>query len=675
MAEPFIMAKWVMTDRDQTDLRGISVRAMAIGFVGATIAVLWTTHSQYVAHSAAVNFSHFPLACLCLFLFTVLLFNLLGWMFGKRFSLSPLELLTILAMNLIASVVPVRGLIGWLLPVVASPFYFATPENGWASYLHDHIASWIAPRNTGNAMGYFFEGAPPGVEVSYGIWALPLFWWLTFVVAVFVVSVCVTVILRKQWVENENLNYPIVGVGIEIANRSRTDGFLPPFVFDKPFKFGFAASLCLAVWQITTYFAPGLPSPPLLTEKWFTIAPGFPPFRVMASIFTLGFCFFANLEVLFSVWFFFIVFMVQNYAFNRLGLTLGTEADPWSAYGIVGWQSGGAFTLMVLWVLFVARKHLMGVLKKAAGIVGGVDDSDEMMRYRAATLGAIIGLGFMVLWLRAAGMQLLPAVVFVAMTLILYVGVARIIVDTGIPYIAGPLTAQSAVIYTFGAGALSPGDLTTMAFTYAIIARNSGLFMSALAHIAKMADSARRDPSLNRTVDVWNHQRGRFVWAVLLAAMAGVVVGLVYTLYLGYEYGAYNFNEWAFGVGSPSFFDRAASFIRAPFATNWNKVGMFCVGGTAFIALNFARYRLPWWPLHPIGLTVSSTFAIRAVVLCVFVVWGVKLLIIKIGGPNLYHRSKPFAVGLIIGWVAGVTASYLVDIVWFPGQGHPIHIY
>jgi hypothetical protein len=41
--------------------------------------------------------------------------------------------------------------------------------------------------------------------VPWEVWLLPLLYWLLFALALFLVMVCMMVILRRQWVENEKL--------------------------------------------------------------------------------------------------------------------------------------------------------------------------------------------------------------------------------------------------------------------------------------------------------------------------------------------------------------------------------------------------------------------------------------------------------------------------------------
>lgn len=89
--------------------------------------------------------------------------------------------------------------------------------------------------------------------------------------------------------------------------------------------------------------------------------------------------------------------------------------------------------------------------------------------------------------------------------------------------------------------------------------------------------------------------------------------------------------------------------------------------------LTLAHHRFPWWPLHPIGFGVAQAFGTTFVVFSVFLSWFIKLLLLKIGGVGLYRRSRPFFVGMMVGYVVAVAVSYGVDVIWFPQNGHVLH--
>jgi hypothetical protein len=100
--------------------------------------------------------------------------------------------------------------------------------------------------------------------------------------------------------------------------------------------------------------------------------------------------------------------------------------------------------------------------------------------------------------------------------------------------------------------------------------------------------------------------------------------------------------------------------------SNRANVISFAVG----IALLFGVYgiRRIWvrFPFHPIGLVVALSFPIYSAWGSLFLGWLAKVLVLKYGGSGFYQRVKPVAIGLIVGDALGyfykVACSYSQDI-------------
>ena len=61
------------------------------------------------------------------------------------------------------------------------------------------------------------------------------------------------------------------------------------------------------------------------------------------------------------------------------------------------------------------------------------------------------------------------------------------------------------------------------------------------------------------------------------------------------------------------------------------------------------------------------------IVFSIFVSWLAKWAIMRSGGIGLYHRAQPFFIGLILGYFTAIGLSFCIDMIWFPGQGHPLY--
>lgn len=644
---------------------GVSLRAVAVGLVAACALNLLVIYVEYVAHASRVTLSHFPIAMAMVFVSIVLLLNPLAKCLNRRWGLSPSEMLTILAMCIVSATIPSVGLAGYMLGVMASPYYFASPENGWAAYLHDHVPAWIAPTNDHGATRYLFEGLPEGHVIPWAVWAGPVFAWMSLVCGIAFLSMCLAVMLRRQWVRHERLIYPVLVPAVEMTAGSDGPGIRPAFARGKIFWAGFGVSFGIVCFNIVSYFKPGFPQVPNITwGPWINIGQQFPGIWARINLYTISFSYFANLDLLFSLWFFDLLFVLQAGVLNRLGFHMSTVEDGVGKYATstYRWQTFGAFAVLVLWGLWTARHHLREVAKKALGRRVTVDDSEEMLSYRVAFFGFWVALAFVFLWLRASGMETKVALVYVAASLVVYLGVARVVCESGLIYVGTPLEPQVFTIDALNARSMSAASLTALAFSNALSSMSKGLFMTAFSHAAKLGDLIRGS---RRAVGA----------GIALAFVAGFVTTVLVTLLLGYSVGAYNFNDFPFARYSQSGFYRSVALIKDPEPRHVESYVLCGIGAAVMSGLTFLRYRFPAWPLHPLGFAISGTFFARLSTFTVFLSWGIKWLILKVGGVAFYRRCRPFFLGLLTGYILGVGLSVVVDAIWFPGQGHLIHAY
>ncbi len=638
------------------------VRAVVLGAFFVVLVSVWATYSEFIVRASRLNMSNFALALFVPFVLCALIVNPVlkakksEWAFGRS------DLLVALTMGLASAVIPAAdGLPGYLLGILAAPFYFATPENGWAPYLHNHIRPWMAPSEDGRAMTWFFEGLPPGQAVPWGAWVLPLFWWLSFIGAAACVSICLAVLLRRQWVDHERLVYPLANVAVDLVSAPKHGIRM---IGGRLFWSGAVTGFGMIAWNIMSYFSPGAPRFPTGSYRSGTSLPlgrNFPGIRIKLNLFTIGFVYFANLEVLFSVWFFYVLNVFQVGILRRLGFGL-KNSDSWgSSYEVAGWEGFGALVVFVGWGLWMARRHFYTAFRSAFRGDRNAGDSDEMMGYRAAVWGMLIGLGYLVLWLHAAGMAYGAAILCVLATLVTYVGVAKIVAETGLIYVRTPLSGQAFTMAALGTRTLSGATMTALAFSYALISYR-GLFMPGLVHGARLADFVRGNRRL-------------LLWAVVFGLALSAVVSLAFTLHLAYVHGAYHFDVWPYRSGNKAAFNAAVAKMKTPQGTDSTRLMLFGIGAALMGLLSFLRYRFPRWPLHPIGLTIPGTNFTRELAFSAFLVWAIKGLLLKGGGMVLYRQWQPFFVGLLIGYALAVTLSFVVDLVWFPGQGHVVHVF
>lgn len=643
--------------------RGLTPRALLLGIALVVFVNLAAPYSLHVIHSSLLASDYMPLGALFPFFLVVAVLNVLLKRLDPGYALHPSELVVVFIMALVGSSIPTYGLSGYLISVISAPYFFASPENQWAKYLHEYIPDWIVPSNEGQAMNWFFDGLPPGRSIPWGVWVVPLFWWLSLIVVVMFVALCIVVLLRRQWVEHEKLLFPLAELPLQMVEGSDDPRYMPRFMRSRVFWIGFLVPFLLVTYNCAHYFSPFIPQIPvggwgIDKLKSVSIARDFPSILVNIYPPIIGFAFLMNLDILFSFWFIHLLVLIQVGIFARIGYSIGPAEHYSSEYdAALGWQSMGAFTIMVLWSLWMARRHLRDVLRKVFKNAPDVDDTNELLSYRKAVIGLVLGLFYITVWLHAAGMAYWVIAVFLPTVFIIYLGTTRIVTEGGLAFARGPMVAQTFTAFTLGSTTIPPQSMTALAVSYAGFCEIKTSFMPAFAHGAKLSDGVQT-------------RRRAVVWALLIAVAISLLVSIPWTIYLGYQHGAYNFSTWIFTPGGRLPYDYMVQKMRNPFGPDLKRWTFFGIGGALMIGLTLLRARFPWWPLHPIGLTLATAWPIKMSAFSLFLGWACKWIIVRLGGIELYRRSRPLFFGLILGYFAGVALSNLIDFIWFPGQGH-----
>jgi hypothetical protein len=170
---------------------------------------------------------------------------------------------------------------------------------------------------------------------------------------------CLTVLFRKQWVEHERLEYPLMAVGIRTIDPET-------YVGTRGFRIGLVLGFVAVAWNVVTYFLPILPEIPTVptSGSWQRWIVGAPTFWVQISIYILGFAYFARVEALLSFWVFFVLTGIEVSVFDRLGVGISVGQGGIEA---VRSQSFGALFAISVVSIYSARSHLGGVIRRAIG--------------------------------------------------------------------------------------------------------------------------------------------------------------------------------------------------------------------------------------------------------------------------------------------------------------------
>ena len=628
---------------------GATGRALLVGSVLCALIGVGTPYVCHVMHASylALDFS----APAAVFLFFVLVFGVNGLLrtASERAALTSGELLVVFIMMLVACAIPTMGLTAYLLSTIAAPFYYAAPENQWSEILLPHVRKWLYPEHP-QAIRWLYEGVPAGEPIPWGAWALPLAHWAAFLLVLYLVMVCAMVILRRQWVENERLVYPLTQLPLEMVRREPRPGFTNPILRNGWLWAGFTLPFLVGCYIALTHYSPGFPPFRFDTSFQFFRGAGRLIFRISFPM--IGFSYLLSTSVALSLWFFGLATNIERTAMRMVGYETAEKLGPYGASGggpMVGCQSQAALYVLALFGLWVGRHHLKRVVARAFGRGRDVDDSDEVMPYRWAFWGLVGGLAYVTFWLHHSGMALWVAGLLVALSMATFLGVTRIVAAGGVAETRSPLPAATSLMAMVGPDALGPSNLVALGMTYIWMGDIRTFVMASSANGLKLASGIR------------GRKRAIF-WAMALAIVVTLAVSVWATTHVAYAHGGANANRWFFEQGPTLPFRYVESVLKTP--TGASRAGWLFrgIGAGVMALLVFMHHRFVWWPLHPLGFPVASLWLTDQLWFSVFLAWAVKVLVLRYGGAELYHRTRFFFLGLILGQYTVCGVWILIDL-------------
>ena len=636
-------------------------RAIIISLIFAIGVNLWPAYSGLLLQSSRADYAQISVGFLIPYFFLLFL-NLPLRRLG--IGLTPRELIVICCVSLVAVTMQGEWLSGYLLGTITTPLYFATPENRWMELLIPPMPRWAYVSDP-SAVRYFHESLPKGESIPWGPWFSPLFWWGTVVAAILTAGISLSTIFRKQWVENERLAFPVAAALLEVTGVDQDRPALGSLLQSPLFLIGFFLTFGLLAWNMVGWSVTGWPTIPILKTRSILLGRDFPAVMFVVHPMTIAFGYFTKSDVLFSIWFFHLLAAIQAGIYNRIGFDIG-EGDPWGSFhAAIGWQGFGGMIVFVGWGVWIARHHLLSVYRQAVLGSKEIDDTEEIMSYRTA-FWLFVGCSFYVLiFCRHLGFQWGPLLAFWFGSGVLYLGLARVIVESGLVFLRGPITAQAFTWHLFGPALINPQTAVAIGLTQTFHCDAKSMAMTVLAHVPRLAQAVERT------------DRRSLPPLVLFGCGVGAVSVILFTILESYHgIGAYNFGTSSFkgaGGGAVESFGVIASKLQKNFATDWQRVGLLGFGGVITAAIIGLRYWNPVFSIHPIGFAIGASLTMRSSASSIMIIWIIKTIILKIGSLSLYRKTIPLFLGIIIGHMMGIGLGVVVDFIWFPGAGHPLN--
>lgn len=619
--------------------RAVTARSLILGAALAPLCCYWVAYTQIRANST--DLTMMSLMAAAFFPLIVLMgLNALLRRWAPRSAWARGEMLTVYAMLATTVGLAGGGFVPFLAGTMPAPTYFATSQNHWENWFR-FLKPFVTVTDP-EAVRTFYEGQSRFFTPDHlDAWGLPILFWSVFILVLLSWGYCVNTLLRRAWMDQEKLLFPIAQIPLEVT---RDD---VPFWRNRVFWLGAALTAALETLNSLHFtFYPTMPffhvkpddtlnimqymtQPPWNSLGYFSLA--FYPLAI-------GLTFLLSAEIGFSCWFFYFVCKVELllstiYGFHDAGAPPAMSRVPYL------WeQATGAWVGLAVLSLYGARRHLGAAVRKA--VTGqGLDDRQEPLSYRTALVVFVTASALLIALAVALGMAWHVALLFFAVYLLFLVTYTRIRAEAGLPWVFTPAFNAHGVLFDFGG-----------------ISHYNTQDLTALARLEWFEQDYRSHMMPNQ-MDAMKYFQGAHVslrglsLAIALATVVALAGSWLSCMHIFYAYGATSArtNHWYADQGRIAY-ELLQNRVNNPTTpTDIPRLWGGAVGAGVTWLLVLMRARFVWWPLHPVGYLVANTFTMDWLWCPTFLGWACKTLTLRYGGLKGYRAVLPFFIGLVVG--------------------------
>jgi len=595
-----------------------------IGLFLLLINTYWVFMGSEVWHSTQLTIASLFFNAVFTLLVLVLI-NLVIQRITPKHALTQADLLMIYTMIVMLSTISGHPMMGYLLPAIEHPFWFATEENEWEQLFSNYLPTWLVVHDKDALQGYFQGNSTLYTAKHLKAWLTPVLSWSAFVIVLWMVLMFMSVLLRKQWMENEKLSYPIVQLPVAMTSDPKR------FFKNKFMWIGFGIAASIEIWNGFAFIYPTLP---MLQVKNYAVGQfNSRPWDAMGTIntsfypFVIGIMFFTPLDLSFSCWFFYVLQKFQWVFSSIFGLR---SIYPYE-------QSLGAWVALGLIPLWIGRRFFLQIFRKIIGIKSIIDDSSEPVKYRTAALGIVAGLLFLGFFCYQMGMSWWVILIYPLIYFPMVLGITRSRAEIGPPVHTLIYIDPGRVLVTiFGTRKLGTSTLASFTLLYPFNRCYRVNPMPSELEAFRIAERSRID---NRKLMI----------SMIIAIVVGVLVTFWVYLHVLYQMGAESkARGWIVYMGWETY-NRLGSWLTDQRMPNYTEA-LVMIGGFLFtFLLMVLRIKFIWWPFHPAGYVLASAEGLGYFWFAVFVSWLIKFIILRFGGAKSFRKSAPIFLGLILG--------------------------
>lgn len=525
-------------------------------------------------------------------------------------------------------------------------------------------------------------GHIPVGDVPWRGWVRTLLaFWVPLLLALSVAYIGLALVMHRQWYEHERLPFPIVQFAASILP---DEGAVENRGLFRSRAFWISAGV-VAFWHLNNYAALWWPGVMITIPRAFD----FQPLAEIVPVAWTSYCL-TDWTIYFTI--VGIAYLISSQASLSVGLApyvYAIFAGVMASYGIeVGHGSFhttrtshyimlGGYSGMFLMLLYYGRRHLACVFQRCLGRVPA--DEVKPHEYWGGRAFLCGGVAF-VLILRAAGIELLWGLSYLALLLVVYTAVARIVAETGMILIHPCLYPAVLATGLFGEYFVGLDQMVPMAIVSTVIGVG--------CHVVML-------PLMTQGFGIVREHHGKLALWCTVSLVIALAVAIPTTIYLQYDYGAVaNSDGWTRALPHTGLdaaetvatkldargllTEEGAAPVSAPLTGSLftrRAFIAFAIALAGALIFELARLRLRWWPFHPIVFVVLDFYISRELAASFLIGWLIKQLASKYGGARFYGRLKPVMLGLIAGDLLAQLAITGTCAVYSLTTGNPPQAY
>jgi len=561
-------------------------------------------------------------------------------------AFTPAELLAFFSLMSVATCASGHDLMSPLMGTIQGVFRFASPENGWDRLFLDYVPRAMSVSNPDALENLWRGDSSFWYATNYRAWVGPLVRWWLFLSALWAAPVGLIVLFRRRWIEGEKMTFPVVQLPMEMVKPG-----LPAF---RNAAFGVAFGIAVAVNAVNGLHAlfpqvPEIPvklnqNPELDLRRFFRGKPwdAVGSFYPCLYPFIIGLALLLPSELSLSLWFFFLFWKAEAIFCNWVGWLNITPEFPYFKE-----QSFGGYLAMIAFSVYAARGHFATAWRRIIGQAPPEVDRGEPLGYRAAFLLFALPALYCIAVGMSQRMAVWVSVAFFVQYYVMQMMVGRIRAEMGLPTHEierlGPTVMHGNIL---GPRLLGKQNLTSLSLFFGF---TRGLRNIPLPHQFEGLFFEHKVGLNGRKLLLWSI-------AALVFAQAWA---LLWPVVIGYRYGWGAEWSWWWPWQNGEAWNQLANWLARNEGLNVGRCVASVLGFLVYFGLMTVRTRFVWWPIHPAGFALSTTWFMMHMWFPMFIAWALKSLVVRYSHARGMRALSAAAYGLILGdittgtlWVA-----------------------